>query len=166
LVLGTVAPHQGAAIFAAAAARASRPLDARVVGPAPFPSYAAAVREAGMGRVQVDGPLQPVEAAATLRGADVLVVPSLWEENAPLVVLEARAASVPVLASRVGGIPELLEDRVDGWLHAPGDVAGLAAQLDVLGDRASLAALRATVRRPRTVPDMAAEISAIYAGVG
>lgn len=61
---------------------------------------------------------------------DVLVVPSLCLENSPLVIAEARARGVWVVASRVGGIPEFAH----GWdglvLIAPGDVAGLATAID------------------------------------
>jgi len=67
---------------------------------------------------------------ALLRGAAALVVPSIYE-GMPLVVLEAMEAGVPVVASRVSGIPEVVEDGVTGWLVPPEDPARLA---DVLAD--------------------------------
>jgi len=63
-----------------------------------------------------------------LRGAAALVVPSIYE-GMPLVVLEAMAASLPVVASRVAGIPEVVEDGKTGWLVPPEDPASLAASL-------------------------------------
>jgi len=63
-----------------------------------------------------------------LRGAAALVVPSIYE-GMPLVVLEAMAASLPVVASRVAGIPEVVEDGKTGWLVPPEDPASLAAAL-------------------------------------
>ena len=51
-----------------------------------------------------------------LSGFDLCVVPSLWLETGPLVVLESFAAGVPVLGSRLGGIAELVRDGVDGLL--------------------------------------------------
>jgi glycosyltransferase involved in cell wall biosynthesis len=63
-----------------------------------------------------------------LRGAAALVVPSIYE-GMPLVILEAMEAGVPVVASRVSGIPEVVEDGVTGWLVPPEDPEALAAAL-------------------------------------
>ncbi|TDB39812.1 MAG: glycosyltransferase [Actinobacteria bacterium] len=60
------------------------------------------------------------------------VVPSTCYENAPMSVLEPMAAGVPVVASSIGGIPEILEHDVSGILVAPGDVNRLAAALSRL----------------------------------
>ena len=66
--------------------------------------------------------------------AAVVVLPS-YREGLPLCVLEAMAHGRPVVATRVGGIPELVEDGVTGFLVEPGDVAGLRAALErVLAD--------------------------------
>lgn len=58
------------------------------------------------------------ELRAYLKSAGLLVLPSL-EDNCPMVVLEAMAAGVPVAASRIGGIPDLIEDNVSGLLFDP-----------------------------------------------
>ena len=63
-----------------------------------------------------------------LGGARALVVPSIYE-GMPLVVLEAMEAGVPVVASRVSGIPEVVEDGRTGWLVPPEDPEALAAAL-------------------------------------
>ena len=59
---------------------------------------------------------------------DVFVLPSLGEGMSNT-LLEAMASALPVVATRVGGNPELIEDGRSGFLFSPGDVAGLAAQL-------------------------------------
>jgi colanic acid/amylovoran biosynthesis glycosyltransferase len=63
--------------------------------------------------------------------AAVVVCPS-YREGLPLCVLEAMAHGRPVVASAVGGIPELVEDGVTGFLVEPGDVAGLRAAIERL----------------------------------
>ena len=49
------------------------------------------------------------------RETDVLVLPSIWPENQPVSITEAMATKTPVIASDMGGIPELIEDGVSGW---------------------------------------------------
>lgn len=63
-----------------------------------------------------------------LQAADVLLLTSLWE-GLPYVALEAMAARVPILATRVGGMPEVLADGVTGLLEEPGDMGGLGGSL-------------------------------------
>jgi glycosyltransferase involved in cell wall biosynthesis len=72
--------------------------------------------------------------------ATVAVVPSLWAEAFGLTVVEAMAAGVPVVASSVGGIPELINQRVTGLLVPPGDASALAAALRELLDDSVLRA--------------------------
>ena len=75
-------------------------------------------------------PYPPGRAARFLARGDVLVVPSLWEENSPLVVREARAAGLRILASRRGGIPEIAPTARFFEPEAAGDLAGaLAAEV-------------------------------------
>ena len=84
-----------------------------------------------LGLVEEIGPL--------LAAADAVVMPSRWE-GLPLTLLEALARARPVVASAVGGIPEVIEDRISGRLVPPGDVAALTEALEWLHRRADLAA--------------------------
>jgi glycosyltransferase involved in cell wall biosynthesis len=127
-------------VRAAPAIRRGRP-DARIVlvGAEPFGAsrgYAEAVRAArGVEHFDwVD------DAAGLMRHLDVLVVPSR-EEPLGAVAAEALAAGTPVVATRVGGLPEVVEDGVTGALVEPNRPADLAAAvLRVLADRPRLAA--------------------------
>ncbi|HYL05477.1 MAG TPA: glycosyltransferase family 4 protein [Thermoanaerobaculia bacterium] len=83
-----------------------------------------------------------------LRGAAALVVPSIYE-GMPLVVLEAMEAAVPVVASRVSGIPEVVEDGRTGWLVQPEDPARLAAALAAALDDPAEARRRGAAGRER-----------------
>jgi glycosyltransferase involved in cell wall biosynthesis len=66
------------------------------------------------------------------------VVPSVWEEPSPTVAMEALAAGRPVVASRIGGLPEIVTDHVTGRLVDPGDPHQLAAVLQQLVDDSDL----------------------------
>lgn len=74
------------------------------------------------------GKCDAARVRALLAGARALVVPSIYE-GMPLVVLEAMEAGVPVVASRVSGIPEVVVDGETGWLVPPEDPEALAAAL-------------------------------------
>jgi len=63
---------------------------------------------------------------------DVFVLPSLYGEGLPMVVLEAMANAVPVVASNVEGIPEAVRDGVDGMIFEAGDAEDLANKLSSL----------------------------------
>lgn len=120
--LGTLAPHKGPHLVRAAWERAGRPAPLRIHGPpGPDAAYVAALAH--------HGPVDAAEVPALLAAARALVLGSTWPENAPLVVLEARAAGCPVVAPAIGGIPELVTPGVDGWLYPPGNVDALAACL-------------------------------------
>ena len=71
----------------------------------------------------------PAELAEFYRNARFLVVPSLWEETFSVVSAEAMSHGVPVLAARIGAIPDTVLDGVTGQFFAPGDVDDLAAGL-------------------------------------
>jgi glycosyltransferase involved in cell wall biosynthesis len=72
------------------------------------------------------------DAASLVGSADVAVVPSVWDEACPLAVLEPMARGVSVVATRVGGIPELIDDGVTGLLVPRGDERSLADRILVL----------------------------------
>ncbi|HVX44262.1 MAG TPA: glycosyltransferase family 4 protein [Mycobacteriales bacterium] len=81
------------------------------------------------GRVRFHGRLDAARLHALVREAAVAVAPSIWYENQPLSVLEAFACGRPVVATDLGGMPELIDPDGDGMLVPPGDPAALADTL-------------------------------------
>jgi glycosyltransferase involved in cell wall biosynthesis len=76
-------------------------------------------------RLTMLGHLPHSRVLEELQSADILVLPSR-QESLPNVLLEAFAASLPVVCTAVGGMPELVHDGVNGFLRPAGDAAGLA----------------------------------------
>ena len=64
-----------------------------------------------------------------LEGARFMVLPAEWSENNPLTVIESQSLGTPVLGARIGGIPELIEERVSGMTFASGEVEDLKAKI-------------------------------------
>lgn len=94
------------------------------------------------------GPYHRREIATLMRGADWVVMPSLWWENAPLVLEEARAAGRPVIVSGIGGMAETVTDGVDGLHVAPGDAVALAETMATAAADPALWARLAQAGRP------------------
>jgi len=162
LFLGTWVPHKGPQVLAEALAALpsewfdSGRISAMAVGPSPFPLFKKEVLERAGGRLSATAAVPPEAVSRLLQDCDVLVVPSTWAENAPLVVLEAQAAGKPVLASRLGGLPELIEHEVNGLLFPAGNSDELAVLLKrLVDDPDALAALTAGVRPPPDTKSLA-----------
>jgi glycosyltransferase involved in cell wall biosynthesis len=85
------------------------------------------------GRVLFTGAQPPERVAEYLAAADGFLFPTAFAEAAPLVLLQAMASGLPVVASELGAIPEVVgRDRSRGVLVRAGDVGGLASELDLL----------------------------------
>jgi len=88
--------------------------------------------EAADPRIKFIGYVQGEAKQAALAGADCLLLPSLWYENAPTVIFEAAAYGLWLIASRIGGIPEFVEPGKTGVLFPPGNAGALAAAMETL----------------------------------
>lgn len=98
-----------------------------------------------------------------LSSIDVLVVPSIWYENTPLVIYYAQAVGCPVIASNMEGIAEVVHHGENGLLFEPGDVQGLAEAIKNLAtDRELLDRLSKNARMPRSLSEYVEELVAIY----
>ena len=114
-------------------------------------------------RVHVHPPVAPDQVIPTIAQYDVLAVPSQQFETGPLVVLEAFAAGLAVVGTRLGGIAELVEDGVNGILVEQGSVLGWTQVLQKLAtDRALVESLRSKVKTPRSVEAVADDMAMVY----
>ena len=126
--------------------------------------YADECRRLAEGRpVRFAGWLSREDLPAAHADMDLLVVPSLCYENSPLVILEAQAARTPVVASDQGGMAELVEDGVTGFLFPAGDAEALRrCLLHLAADPSRLTTVSASVRAPKDVATDVEELEHIY----
>jgi glycosyltransferase involved in cell wall biosynthesis len=82
--------------------------------------------------VLLPGKVDNVQIETVYGQTDVLVLPSIWPENHPVSIAEAMASGIPVIASRVGGIPEMVDHGDTGFLVDAGDAVQLAATMETL----------------------------------
>jgi glycosyltransferase involved in cell wall biosynthesis len=112
---------------------------------------------------------QPPEALFRwMAQAKCLALPSIWPEPAGIVILEALRAGIPVVASRIGGIPELVDDGVTGILVPPGDVPALTAAVRrCFEDRNLQASARRSgpevIRTRFSLPQKIIQLEGVYA---
>jgi len=107
-----------------------------IVGQGPMQKdIEAYIKKYGLDHVKMLGFLENEDCLKVLAQAKFLIVPSLCYENFPRVVVEAYACGVPVLASRLGTMEEIVEDGTTGSLFSPGDAQDLAAKaMDMVRD--------------------------------
>jgi len=168
--MGQIAPHKGVHILFAAARRLPDALlRVHAYGDTSrFPRYVAKLRRLirGDDRLRLNGAFPKEALSRVLRGLDVVVVPSLWYENSPNVILEAFAHRTPAVVGDVGGMAELVEDGVSGLHFRRGDAEDLARQLRRLLDRPTLLeTLREGIPPVKTVAEEMDELEQIYGRV-
>jgi glycosyltransferase involved in cell wall biosynthesis len=125
-------------------------------------------------RVRFHGDLTEHSVVEMLQQQDMFVLPSVVEQNGdtegiPVALMEAMAVGLPVVASRLSGVPELVRDGATGLLSDPGDVSGLARALcEVLADPDAAAAravsARALVEREFSQTSSSARLATLFTG--
>jgi glycosyltransferase involved in cell wall biosynthesis len=176
LRLGTVAlfrPRKGVEVLLEAMAdlrRSGIATTLHAVGPFETPDYERQVREL-VSRLGLERDVHWAgfrsDMTAEFRRMHVFVLPSLFGEGMPMVVLEAMAAGLPVVSTRVEGIPQIVRDGRDGLLVEPGNPRELAQALAAItrGERPTDAMGDSGWRRQRTNfsdESMAAQVAAVY----
>lgn len=163
---GVLSPWKAPHLAVEAVRGTKAPVELRVhgnTGETMFADYIARLRNAAGDdlRITFPGAYGEAEAAQVFADMDALVVPSTWYENTPFVVLEAFAAGVPVIASDLGGLAEVVHHEQNGLLFRAGDAAALRAAIERLAhDPALHARLRPSA--PRGIADDVARFSAAW----
>ena len=153
-------PDKGVDHLLTALAKLRAPFRAVIAGSGPAEAWLRQkAREEGLAeRVHFSGWLASAALERVYAAADLVVVPSVWNEPFGLVGLEAMAHAKAVVAFGVGGIPEWLEDGVTGLLAPRGDCEALAAAIERLLADAGARATLGRAGKARIAADFAADV--------
>ena len=116
--------------------------------------------------IHFHGQIDHEQLWSKLAGFDILVMPTVWYESFGLVIQEAFASKVPLVASRIGAVEEMIRDEEDGLLVPPQNVDALHDALLLLYQEPQrLASLRAAIRPVRTIEEHVADVIQVYQAV-
>jgi len=116
--------------------------------------------------VLFNGPYEQNRVDQLMQSVDVVVMPSIWWENSPVVIQEALRNRSPVVCSDLGGMAEKVRDGVDGFHFPMGNSIALAALLLKLAeDPTKLTQIRETMREPPQAEDIIAKHETLYASL-
>lgn len=164
--VGQIAPHKGLDVLLTAMRMLrGRKLKLKVWGlMREGDAYCEKLRRAAEGLdVSFEGTFQPRATEQILAGVDLLVAPSIWPENGPIIVLQALATHTPVVASDAPGLTEFVRDNENGVVFRSGDAASLAAALArVEEDRGLISRLSERANYPRGEREMAEQLVTCY----
>lgn len=164
--VGTLAPHKGVHVLLEALRRLP-PHSCRLKiygSDGHYLEYGRMLREMAEGLdVEFCGLMDRSRIGEAFASIDCLVMPSLWLENSPVVIQEAFAAGVPVIASGQGGMAELIDDGRSGRLFPAGDTVALARHMaSIVASPTTLRTWSVSMDPPRTIQEDAAATEAIY----
>jgi glycosyltransferase involved in cell wall biosynthesis len=163
--VGTLVWHKGVHVLVDAARGLQGSFEVHIHGDVGvFPEYTAVLERAAAGiSVRFAGGFDRDRVHDVYRDIDVVVVPSLWPENSPLVIHEAFMRQLPVVAARVGGVPELVQHDVNGLLYDAFSVSALRAALQrLIDDRTVVDRLGARAPAVKSIAQDAREWRARY----
>ena len=165
--IGTIAPHKGLHVLLTAFRKVASPrVTLRVHGSIhQHPDYSTKTLRLAQGdnRIRFLQPFDISDLPTVMKSISVLVVPSIYYENYPLVLLIAQAYKVPVIASKIGGMPEVIQDGINGFLFEPGDSNHLATIIEKIAEEPDIVQrLRENIMSPRRLEEEALDYENIY----
>ncbi len=165
--MSTLLPHKGAHIFIEALNKAGMSnISAKIYGGSfskeeYYNSLVGSVKNRE--QVQFLGEYDKEDMPEILQDLDALVLPSTWWENSPLVLLKALSHNVPVIASNLGGMTEIVKDKENGFTFESGSSDSLAEVIRRIGsDPGILNGIRAGIRHPPRIEEEAFHYERIY----
>jgi glycosyltransferase involved in cell wall biosynthesis len=136
--IGTVQPHKGVHVLVEAFKSVQAPnIRLKIYGGfCGEHDYFAGLKRTATGdsRIEFHGEYDYNDVAKIMEGIDVVVVPSVWYENAPLAISTAQMFGIPVITTALGGMAEMVKDGANGLTFALGDVQGLSRKIRLLAD--------------------------------
>lgn len=165
--IGTLSAHKGCHVLIQAVNQL--PADSYTLSiygsPLSFPDYYASLTELASGNPAINfcGTFPNDQISTVLDSMDVIVVPSLWYENTPLVIYSAMASGCPAIVSDFPGMTEAVHHKVNGLSFPSGDSHKLRNSLQRLIDvPALLAELSGNCRPPKSVVSYTSELIALF----
>ena len=173
--IGTIFEHKGVDILVKAFQELPENADVvlQIYGDmTQFPDYAATIqalvdaKPSKRSKISFLGKFPNTELGSKLQNMDVMVVPSRWNENTPLVIQSALTTRTPVVCTDLGGMSELIKENFNGLLFPLNDHVALSKQfLRLLNEPQLLPSLINNIPPERTISMMVDDIEAVYRGV-
>lgn len=165
--IGSILKHKGAHVLVKAIRllQSNEPAELLIYGNTEeCPNYVKELKEiAGSDeRIKFCGTFPNGQIGAVLASLDVLVVPSIWYENTPLVIYSAQAAGCPVIASNLGGMAEVVKHNDNGLLFTPGSSPELAECIKLLARNRERVRQLSTVTKPKSISQYVSELLQNY----
>lgn len=131
LYVGRLSEEKGISVLFSAWSKLTSLVPLQIAGVGPMQEKAVVeIERRGLSQVKLLGYLQPDQVLEVMRGARFLIFPSVWFEGFPMVIAEAFACGVPVIASRLGAMQEIVEDGRTGLHFSAGDAQDLATKIE------------------------------------
>lgn len=127
--------------------------------------YQKSVRKiaAGESHVEFRGQYDFNDIEAILQGIDIVIVPSIWYENAPLTITTSLAYGIPVITSDIGGMKELIRDGHNGLTFKVGDADDLSHKIvTIAGDPGMIQLFKRNIQYPIRIEEEAFNMELIF----
>lgn len=141
LYFGRISQEKGIGTMIDAINKLDKKVKLKIIGAGPdYAKYKDKIKELELDKyIELPGPSYGKKLKDLIAGARAIIMPSLWQENFPYTNLESMASGKAVIASRIGGMTEMIEDGVSGYLFAAGDSQELAEKIEQVEKAGDLA---------------------------